>query len=79
MTKNLDRLFLYDLVSVLCNGGQYRVQTDQTCSNCPLGEYQPQGTAEVCIPCFAGLSTLMTGSVLVSDCRCKFPPSQVSF
>ena len=57
------------LLSVVCDVGEYRIATQNTCALCPLNTYQNQrGTATSCINCLGQDITMSQGSDDPEDC-----------
>ena len=52
---------------VICQQGEYRTENN-SCEQCPIGTYQPDGSEETCYWCPQGQTTLQAGSVSADDC-----------
>ncbi|PAA61614.1 hypothetical protein BOX15_Mlig033701g2, partial [Macrostomum lignano] len=52
---------------VLCSPGSYRTGSN-TCSQCPLGTFQPTAGQTRCLHCGRGNTTVSTGAVAISQC-----------
>ncbi|KAK3091382.1 hypothetical protein FSP39_019454 [Pinctada imbricata] len=54
---------------VICNAGYYRLETNNTCMPCPLGQYNSRRGQLSCIPCPRDLTTPTEGSTSVDNCQ----------
>ena len=52
---------------MICKQGEYRTENN-SCDQCPIGTYQPDGSDETCYWCPLGQTTLQPGSMSVQDC-----------
>ena len=52
-----------------CGTGYYEDQDSCDCEICPIGTYNNQEAAELCIQCPSGQTTLQEGSNTSSNCQ----------
>ena len=54
-----------------CGTGNYEDPNSCDCETCPIGTYNNQESAETCISCPPGWTTLQSGSTVSSQCLSK--------
>lgn len=53
---------------VVCDAGEKRISSNNTCMKCPLGYYQPKRGENDCIKCGDGQTTEQVGTDTMTDC-----------
>uniref|UniRef100_A0A671PAW8 Sushi, von Willebrand factor type A, EGF and pentraxin domain-containing protein 1 n=1 Tax=Sinocyclocheilus anshuiensis TaxID=1608454 RepID=A0A671PAW8_9TELE len=53
---------------VQCQPGSSSLTGLETCESCPLGEYQPDFSSQVCLPCPSTTTTVNRGALDVNEC-----------
>lgn len=59
--------FLLSIV-VVCEAGEKRIGSNNTCMKCPLGYYQPERGQSDCIQCLTDQTTEQEGRINQADC-----------
>ena len=58
----------YDYIPVVCEAGEKRMASSNTCEKCPIGEYQPMRGQSSCMPCVSGNTTEAVGTDVMTKC-----------